>query len=446
VATGTYVVESSIACTADGTDTQPIVVHSDTPLMAHLQFNALEGFHVQGKHWHFEGLDIKGICARDSDCEHAFHVTGGADGFVMRSNRIFDFNAQLKVNADQVQGTWTTPNDGLVEGNELGDAHARNTTTPVTKLNIDTGDRWIVRANYVHDFHIAPDDAGNAQPTYGAFMKAGGHDGVFERNLVICTHDYITKGAVNVGLSFGGGGTAPQYCAPAFDANVPCNVEHTGGMMRNNIIVNCSDVGIYVNRGASTRVFYNTIIATTGVDFRFDTTTGDARGNVLAYALRTRDNATLTKSDDLENVSANDFHIMYRAPFDGDLRIIGDISSLLGKGAALPDVTDDYCLRTRSGAYDLGALQSSLGDCITVPPPLVPETPDAGSDASGGGIDASTPDAGSGSDAGNGETPGNGSTSSGCGCGVAGGAPPWGALVALASAAIIAARRRSRRA
>ena len=376
LADGTYHFTSSPSCSAAG----PIFVHAATPLGARIEFDALEGFHVTGPQWRFEGLDIHGVCAADDNCEHAFHVTGAATGFVMRGNRVVDFNAQLKVNADKPGGAWVQPNGGLVEGNEVFDTHARATSNPVTKLNIDGVDDWVVRANLLHDGHKNGGDG----VSYQSFIKGGGKRGLYERNLVICTRDDAT-GGTRIGLSFGGGGTGPQYCAPAFDAAVPCDPEVTGGVMRNNIIVNCSDVGIYLNKAKDTKLLYNTLIDTSGVDFRFASSTGEADGNVMSSHVRARDGGAFTVGVNLLDVA--DFTPWYVAPALGDLRKKGDLSALLGKGTARGEVTDDYCARARgAGAFDLGALQASLGDCDTLRPPLGGTTPgDAGADSSTAG-------------------------------------------------------------
>lgn len=440
LAPGTYALTGA-SCSAVGTASSPIVVRSQTPLAAHVEFNALEGFKVSGAFWHFEGLDIKGVCPNDADCEHAFHVFGAADGFQVRLSRIFDFNAQIKVNAAIVGATMTIPNAGLVEGNEFGDAHARNTTTPVTKVNIDTGDGWIVRANYIHDFHKTNND-----PTYGAFMKSGGHGGVFERNLVLCTRDYVTAGGVYIGLSFGGGGTGAQFCAPAFDANVPCDIEHTDGILRNNIIATCTDVGIYINRGKNTRVLYNTLVGTSGVDYRFATTTGEAHGNVLESAIRARDGAMFTNVENMMNVPAATLTGWYKAPASGDLRIAGDVSALVGKGTPIATLSDDYCARARGTAkFDLGALQHSLGDCDTRRPPIGPTGgDDAGGDGGAGDGGGIVPggDGGSNSVDGGTATGATPSSDSGCGCRVA--RPSRASPIAFAIAFVGAIVRRRR--
>jgi MYXO-CTERM domain-containing protein len=225
--------------------------------------------------------------------------------------------------------------------------------------------------------------------------------------------------------------------------------------MRNNVIVNCSDVGIYLNKAKNTKVLYNTLIATTGVDFRFATTTGEADGNVLASQIRGRDGGMFIAKTNLMDVV--DFATWYVDPMNGDLRKKGDLSTLLQKGALRVDVTDDYCARARTDPkLDLGALESTLGDCDTTRPPLgggvIPGdagadggTPtDAGGDASasdtGVTSDGGGTDGGVGSDAG---APDEGVTDTGCGCAVPG-PRAEGGLATIGLALVLAARRRRR--
>ena len=85
----------------------PIVVRSAAPLGALIRFDAVEGFKVSARHWVFEDLDIQGVCADHSDCEHAFHVFGDADFLALRRSRVRDFNAQIKSNRDP--SPWSFP-------------------------------------------------------------------------------------------------------------------------------------------------------------------------------------------------------------------------------------------------------------------------------------------------------------------------------------------------
>jgi hypothetical protein len=209
-------------------------------------------------------------------------------------------------------------------------------------------------------------------------MKSGGKRGLFERNLVLCTRD-AAVGHTRIGLSFGGGGTAREYCAPEFKADVPCDPEHSDGVLRNNVVINCSDVAVYLNKAARTQVLFNTFIATTGVDFRFASSTGEAHGNVLSSAIRTREGGTFTAGTNLMNVAAGTWSTWYQAPLAGDLRLKGSVSQLIGAAAPRAAVQDDYCGRPRpAGSHTLGALEHSLGDCSGA------GAPDAGTDGDGG--------------------------------------------------------------
>ncbi|MEW5741191.1 MAG: PE-PGRS family protein [Myxococcota bacterium] len=405
LAPGTYRLTGKLSCNANGQPGSPIVVRAEPPLSATIESDTLIAFGVDGAHWHFEDLVVRGVCAVDSDCEHAFQVTGGGTDVVLSRSRLVDFNAQLKANATFLSdGGVRMPHRGLIEANEVYDTRARNTSNPVTKLNIDTGDDWVVRDNFLHDF---AKNGGNFT-SYGSFMKSGGARGLYERNLVLCRSGGQSMTDVRIGLSFGGGGTAPQFCFPAFSANVPCSVEHSDGVMRNNVIANCSDVGIYVNRGANSWLLFNTLVGTSGIDFRFDTTTGQATGNLLTGSIRARDQGSFTGANNVTGVSVATFSTAYRAPLAGDLFVTGSVAPWVGMAAATPLVTDDFCRRNRgAGPFTVGALEHSLGNCETGKPP-------DGGTGGGGGTNA---DGGTGGGAGGGGAGGAGGGGAGGGSG-----------------------------
>jgi MYXO-CTERM domain-containing protein len=445
---GPYAV-STIDCTANGTMSQPIVVRGAMPLTSQVKGTTGEAFRVSGAYWTFEDLDVEGGCGQDSTCVTAFHVVGAADGFSLLRSRVRDFDRSIAVDVAQVAGQWRAPDGGLLLGNEIADTHARNTTNPVVKVDLAAGSGWSVRANYIHDFRRV-----DGVRTYGAVMRGGGSGDVFDRNLVLCTHDWTAKnGSLAVGLSVGGDGTPPAACGPAYDADAGvCAVEHTGGILRNDIVVACSDVGVLVSRGADVHVLFDTVIDTPGVDLDQATTTGEAHGNVLTNLVRPLNGAVIDATGNLDSVTPNQFLLMYRSPLDGDLRAAsaGSVDMLIGKAPTVASVTDDYCARPRAAPYDLGALQASLGDCVTVPPPLTVADggADAGDDASddgGGSGDASMMRDGSGEDAGDGGGS-SGGKGGGCACtaGTGGAATaPIGAMASMLLLVLVRRRRRS---
>ncbi len=313
-----------VNCASAGTAAAPIVVRAARPLGARIESSAVEAFSVSAPNWQFVGLDIRGVCPDDAACEHAFHVVGQATGFQLLRNRIADFNAHLKVNADTEHNQ---PNGGLVAGNEMIETHPRRTPSSVTPVDIDVADDWIVRGNLIRDFHKT---LGN-QVSYGAFAKGGSRRPIFERNVVLCA-DRDTTGGARVGLSFGGGGMDPALCAPAWNAAVACDPEAEGGIMRYNLVANCSDDGIYLNRARDTKLLYNTLIATQGIAFRFTSSTGEAKGNVLSSRIRARDGGSFVGKDNMTDVSLAQFAARYQDPIHGDLRPKGGLGQLTGKG------------------------------------------------------------------------------------------------------------------
>ncbi|MCA9683260.1 MAG: MYXO-CTERM sorting domain-containing protein [Myxococcales bacterium] len=376
LAPGTYILDNKLNCTANGTADQPIVIRADTLGDATVQMNNLEGFHIQGAHWEIANLDIEGVCADDNNCEHAFHVTGDAEFTHIHHNTVHGFNAHIKANGTDTgpMGERVWPDDVVVEYNELYNPAPRNTGNPVTFIDVVGGRRWRVRANYIHDFA----KGGGNNISYAAFLKGNSRDGIFERNLVVC--EMLHSGQIRLGLSFGGGGSAPDNICE----DGTCDPEHQNGIMRNNIIAHCpADVGIYVNEGANSRIYNNTLYNTTGIDMRFVSTTGEVRNNLLNGQIRNRDGATANFASNLEMVSVADFQAWFTDPDALDFSLV-DGSMFVDQGETLAEVIDDYCTNIRDdGSHDLGALEfDGDGTCNT-------SVPFEGSD-SGGDTDGTT--------------------------------------------------------
>lgn len=257
---------------------------------ARLEFDLAEGFHVSAPYWTFENLDIRGVCAEHSKCEHAFHVVGAARHFVARNNTLADFNAHFKING----APGALPDQGLIEGNTLTNSAPRRTENPVTPIDLVGASRWMVRANLIADFVRE----GSPTTTYGAFAKGAGEGNRFERNIVLCEHRLRGRHGSRVGLSLGGGGSSRDACR-----DKRCITEQDGGTIESNLIAFCSDSGIDVNRSSLSRVLHNTLIDTAGISVREPASSAEVEGNLVDGALYARNGGTLHALDNLDTAA-----------------------------------------------------------------------------------------------------------------------------------------------
>jgi len=269
-----------------GTAEQPIVVRAALPGSAVLEVVAIVGVEVAAPWWRFENLTLRGACGRHSDCEHAFHVVGGAHHFAALNNTLVDFNAHFKVNG--LGGLY--PDHGRIEGNTLRNTAPRATRKPVTPIDIVAASDWTMRGNLIADFVKRGGDG----VSYGAFAKGAALRTVFERNVVLCEDRLRGEPGQRVGLSFGGGGSGARYCRDG-----RCITEHEDGILRDNLIASCSDVGIYLNSAARTRIDHNTLLDTAGIQVRYPTSGADLEGNLVDGAIRSRDGGRLRGDDNL---------------------------------------------------------------------------------------------------------------------------------------------------
>jgi parallel beta-helix repeat protein len=357
LASGSYRLTGSITVARPGTIGAPIVLRAATPRGATVQVDTVIGLRLDAPDWRVQDLVFEGVCALDSDCEHAVQILSDADRLVLRGNVLRDFNAPVKGNGEPsgAGGTYVFSDDVLIEDNVLYATRPRDTANPVTFIDVVGGRRWVVRGNLIQDFRKL---LGN-EISYGAFLKGNSRDGVFERNLVICERAFT--GGVRIGLSFGGGGTGATFCEDG-----DCTTEHQNGILRNNLIANCSDVGIYLNRASNTQVSHNTLYATSGIDVRFATSSANVRNNAYMGALRNRDGGTSTAAGNLGGVSAATMQGWFVAPGDGDFRAAA-IAGLVDAGVAGTGVLDDWCGDDRDAdPPDSGAIEyDGEADCAT---------------------------------------------------------------------------------
>lgn len=342
-----------------GTDLNRITVRARTLGEAVIEMDSDEGFSVAAPHWTFENLVIQGVCTSDERCDHAFHITGNARAFALRNSRLTDFNAHLKVNGSGDR----YPDHGLVEFVTLHNTRPRDTALPVTPLDLVAASGWVVRHSLIADFAKSGGDG----ISYGAYMKGGGEGGVFDSNLVACAMTLPHQEDVRIGLSFGGGGTNPAYCRDG-----SCASEHTGGIMRNNVVLHCStDVAVYLNGAADSTIVHNTLYNTLGLDVRGPASSAAVRNNLLSGRIGTRDGGVVVADGNIEAppafLSADNrgafFSRWMAAPDAADLSLTG-LAPLVAAGAPHKDAMIDACGRVRGReVVDVGAIEYRAGAC-----------------------------------------------------------------------------------
>ncbi len=350
----------SIELSRSGSVTNPITIAAQKPWQSVLNFNLLEGFWVSGSDWHFEGLTIQGTCAKDNRCEHAFHIVGGAQRTVLHNNRIYDFNAPIKVNGSK--GGY--PDGGSITHNAIVNTRPRQTKKPVVGIDGVAVSHWQVSDNLIANFKKAK---GN-RTSSGGFFKGAGRANRFDRNLVICS-DKVAMDYIQIGLSLGNGGTSTSACRDRH-----CPAEQFDSDITGNIIMNCSDVGIYLNRAQNSTLTNNTLYATLGVDVRFEPSSAVIVNNVFSGRVRERDGgeivldqhnwflpAQATWRDSFDDV----FHQPQRLDFSIREHFLQHFS-----GAENEDFVEDACgTRNESTKGFKGALNpSSKNDCFSIAP------------------------------------------------------------------------------
>lgn len=300
---GRYLLSGWLQPKNDGTALQPIIVRAETPGTAIIEFES-GTIHQDRAYWIYENLVLEGHCGgKDRPCEHAFHVVGGARSVVIRNNLIRNFFAHIKVNGESGQ----FPDNGLLQFNTLTNDKAFGNGM-LTPFDLVGASRWVVSDNHVS--HFVKEWGKNA--SYGVFMKGGGEGGRIERNVLVCSTDGdISHFGSRVGISLGGGLTDKPYCP-----DKACIYEHKGGVVINNVIMNCNDFGIDNNRAIQSLIAHNTALNTYGIGIRGIPSDAEVYGNVLDGAINARRGGTLVSTHNLRSAVPgrleDPFHLDFR--------------------------------------------------------------------------------------------------------------------------------------
>lgn len=263
-----------------GTANAPITVKASVPETVFIQASRVETFSIYNPYWVFENLTIMGT----QGTHHAFHLSKSADHVIIRNNKLINFHSHIKSNGKGGE----FPGFGLIEGNHISNDYIRSTSQPTSPVDIVGGDQWIVRNNVVTDFGRSS----KKSVSYGIFLKGNSTNGLIEQNLVICSQTH--ESGYRIGISLGGGGTGAAYCE-----NQDCQHEHRQGIIKNNVVLNCSDAGIYLKKASDSKIFNNTLINTLGIDAQIAPTSARVENNYVGGVIHARKKATIQSKNNI---------------------------------------------------------------------------------------------------------------------------------------------------
>jgi parallel beta-helix repeat protein len=288
---GRYLIDHTFDVLRGGEEGAPVTVRAQTPGSVTVESGTNEALRVQAPYWRFENLTIRGKCRAPVQCEHFFHVSGNAHHFAAVNNTIVDFDAHFKINGDGGK----FPDNGLIASNTLRNDSARDSTRPVTPVDLVAANNWRIERNLISDFIKSSGD----RISYGAFVKGAGSNNVIAQNIVICEDKLRGLPGQRVGLSLGGGGTGKSYCRDG-----RCITEQTGGVIRSNLVASCSDDGIYLNAASRSKLIHNTLLDTGGISVRFAESSADIEGNLVDGSIRSRDGGIVHPGDNRQTATA----------------------------------------------------------------------------------------------------------------------------------------------
>ena len=155
-----------------------------------------------------------------------------------------------------------------------------------------------------------------------------------------------------------------------------CTTEHRSGIMRNNIIINCSrDVGIYLNRAEQSQIHNNLLYNNLGIDVRFESSTASITNNIISGRIKNRNGGQSTSAG---NVIAGDclgstrsgceLNKIYQGPDHADFRMKNLDNPIWQTSAVAPQITDDFCGKPLPELTNPGPIQYANGlDCLETP-------------------------------------------------------------------------------
>jgi hypothetical protein len=231
---GEYDMGDSFRTGKSGTQEKPVTFRCEGDKgYAKFKVSGQVGFRVKSKFWVIQGIHVEGS---GKGVSAAVFMDGpGGCGDV----KLID----CKISGSGEHGMKASRTREQAVDNVLLD-HVEIYETAATAFDLVSGDNWVLRNCYAHAY------GKGGGICYGIFLKGGGKKGIIEGCLVDAGKQQVT-----VGISFGGGTTGKQWLPMVGDKVGP---EHEGGIARNNIVINTSDVA-YHTKNSSACSFYNNL-------------------------------------------------------------------------------------------------------------------------------------------------------------------------------------------
>ncbi len=259
---------------------------------------------------------------------HGIQVRGeaGASNVRVYAVRVFDTGQQLLKGSFAPNGR--TADDGVVECStfEYSD-HAPSDYTNGIDL-IGTKD-WVIRDNRFVRIRGPRDKRWSAGPAILAWGHAEGT--VVERNVVIDCFRGIALGLGPGAFSTPRGG--------------PTEVDHRGGLIRQNVVVNLNDwadEGIEANAAPDVRIEFNTVLVEGSlpwsISVRFPQTSGVVRNNLTARRILFRDSGSATLEGNVEGAAPS----WFLDASSGNLRLAGTAARAIDAGVPVSEPQEDF--------------------------------------------------------------------------------------------------------
>jgi len=324
VSPGTYNMQSYLHVTNNG-----ITIRGETENREDviLDFGGMESGHF-GILVEADDVAIANLTIRNAS-DHGVSIQG-RDRPILYNLHIVDIGDQLV----KVNPFGNGSEDGLLACSRL----EYSTSAPDSYTNgisAHQAHSWIVRDNEWYRIRGNTDD-----PVPAILFWSGSSDTVVERNLLVdCSQ----------GIAFG-------------NASHSSN-DHTGGIVRNNIIYSSlpHDVVIEMVHAAGWLVAHNTALLlnptpglTWGMEARFSDSQGTFAYNLTNMNIwHSRDGAQGTLTGNVTNAQAGWFVDASSA----DLHLVRTATNAIDKATALPEVVDDFDgdSRPKGEGYDIGA-------------------------------------------------------------------------------------------